>query len=421
MKPIIVGITADDLTGATDTAAAFARPGAPVRVSLDLQPAAATAERHAFAVTTNTRGAAADEVFDLVSESASNLRMAGATLIFKKVDSNLRGNVGAELAAVLDILGGPIMFAPAFPARGRTMIGGTVFANGVPVAETEMGRDPEAPVTHSNVIALLQHQRPGVQVAPCTLDLVRAGAEVMRAQLRPGVIVICEAETDDDLDLIAEAILSHSPLPTVAGGAGLAAALARRLMGNRPPSVWPPGSAGPVLGVLASASSSLLAQARYAASQRDVAVVPFPCEKLTWEEQPVLELTTGTERAVTALVAGRHTLLYAAGKLPEVERPVDLVVEHLAHLAYIVIRQAAPRALLVGGGATAQAVLGVLTARGLEIDDEPQPGIAAGSVVGGEFAGRPIALKPGAAGGKEAVAELLRYLARRAAALEERT
>jgi uncharacterized protein YgbK (DUF1537 family) len=98
-----------------------------------------------------------------------------------------------------------------------------------------------------------------------------------------------------------------------------------------------------------------------------------------------------------------------------------LVVEHLAHLAYIVIRQAAPRALLVGGGATAQAVLGVLTARGLEIDDEPQPGIAAGSVVGGEFAGRPIALKPGAAGGKEAAAELLRYLARRAAALEERT
>ncbi len=418
MTSPIVGITADDLTGAADTAAAFARPGAPVGVSLDLQPPATTMERRVFAVSTSTRGAAADEVFDLVSESASNLRMAGATLVFKKVDSNLRGNVGAELAAVLDILGGPIVFAPAFPARGRTTVGATVLVDGVPVAETEMGRDPEAPVTHSHIIELLQHQRPGLRVTTCGLDVVRAGVEAVRAQFRPGIIVVCDAETDDDLDAIAEAILSHSLLPTVAGCAGLAGALARRLMGEHAPSAWPTESAGPVLGVLASASSSLMEQARYAASQRDLAVVPFPCEKLTWEEEPVGELATATERAVGALTAGRHTLLYAAGKLPEVTRPVDLVVEHLAHLAYTVIRQAAPRALLVGGGATAQAVLGVLTAHAIEVDEEPLPGIAAGLVVGGEFAGRPIALKPGAAGRKEAVAELLRYLARRAAAVE---
>jgi uncharacterized protein YgbK (DUF1537 family) len=125
-----------------------------------------------------------------------------------------------------------------------------------------------------------------------------------------------------------------------------------------------------------------------------------------------------TERAGRALAVGRHALLYAAGKLPEVDYPVDLVVEHLAHLAYAVIRQGAPRGLLVGGGATALAVLGMLSVRALEIDDEPQPGIAAGLVVGGDLDGRPIALKPGAAGGKGAAAELLRYLGRRAAAGE---
>jgi uncharacterized protein YgbK (DUF1537 family) len=254
MKPMIVGITADDLTGAADTAAAFTRPGAPVAVSLDVQPPSGVTERRVLAVTTNTRGAGADEIYDLVSESASNLRMAGATLMFKKVDSNLRGNVGAELAAALDTLGGPIVFAPAFPARGRTTVGATVLVDGVPVAETEMGRDPEAPVAHSNVVKLLQQQRRGLQVAACPLDVVRASA--VRRQFRPGTVVICDAETDDDLDLIAEAILAHSSVPTVAGCAGLAGALARRLLGERAPMAWPAQSAGPALGVRARAVAS---------------------------------------------------------------------------------------------------------------------------------------------------------------------
>ncbi len=116
MHRLIVGITADDLTGAADAAAAFARPGASVGLSLDFRPPTAKDERPVFGVTTNTRGLPAGEVFDLVGDSVGQLRMAGATFIFKKLDSNMRGNVGAELAAVLDTFGGPILLAPAFPA-----------------------------------------------------------------------------------------------------------------------------------------------------------------------------------------------------------------------------------------------------------------------------------------------------------------
>jgi uncharacterized protein YgbK (DUF1537 family) len=418
MPPVIVGITADDLTGAADTAAALARRSSPVGVSLDLRVPTAVTERHAFAITTNSRGLDPDEVFDLVGESASNLRMAGATLIFKKVDSNLRGQVGVELAAVLDTLGGPIVFAPAFPARGRTTVGGTVFVEGVPVAETEMGRDPEAPVTHSDVVELLPAQRPGLPVALCRLEVVRAGVEAVRAEFRGRGVLVVDAETEGDLDVIAEAVLGPLPLPTVAGCAGLAGALARRLLGERPAAAWPEAHGGPCLGVLASASAVMLEQVKYAAARPDITVVPFLCEKLTWEEEPIEELAVAAERARRALATGKHALIYAAGQLPEVERPVDLVVEHLAHLAYAVIRRAAPHGLLVGGGATAQAVLGVLGAHALEVDDAPQPGLAAGRVVGGGFAGRPVALKPGAAGGKEAVTELLRDLSRRAAERE---
>jgi uncharacterized protein YgbK (DUF1537 family) len=68
----------------------------------------------------------------------------------------------------------------------------------------------------------------------------------------------------------------------------------------------------------------------------------------------------------------------------------------------------------VGGGSTAQGVLGARGATALDIDDEPLPGLAAGLVVGGELDQRPVALKPGAAGGPEAVTALMWYLGKRA-------
>jgi uncharacterized protein YgbK (DUF1537 family) len=287
------------------------------------------------------------------------------------------------------------------------------------VADTEVGRDPEAPVTHSSIAELLRQERPGLKVVQCSLETVRAGAAAVQACLNRGGLIIADAETDHDLSIIAEAALSHSPLPTMVGSAGLAAALAPRLFGELSRPQWPAERGGPALAVLASSSRRLIEQAAYAVAEPDIAVVPFPCEGLTWEEEPVPELATAIEHGAGMLAAGRNTLIYAAGGLPEAERPVDLIVEHLAHLAYVVVKQAAPRGLLVGGGATAQAVLGALTARLIEVDDEPLPGIAAGMVVGGDFAGLPVVLKPGAAGEKDTVAELLQYLGRRVAAREE--
>ncbi len=418
MYRTIIGITADDLTGAGDTAAAFVRPGTSVGVSLDLRPPTAKDERHAFAVTTDTRGRALEEVFDLVADSASNLRMAGATLIYKKLDSNLRGNVGAELAAVLDTIGGPVLMAPAFPARRRTTKNATVLIDSIPVTETEMARDPEAPIQHANILRLLADQRPTLRVAHCPLATVRAGVEAICSQLQPDSVLIVDAETDADLAVVAESAFHAPGLRAVAGSAGLAGAMARRLFGAGVRREWPAARGGPVLAVLASSSQMLAVQVAQAKRDPKVAVVPFWCQKLTWSEQPVTLLKGCLAATTAALAEGRDAVLYAAGAMPQVERPVDLIVEHLARLALSAIREGGARALLVGGGATAQAVLGVLGTHAVEVDDEPLPGIAAGLAAGGEFGGQPVVLKPGAAGGESAVAELLNYLGRRLGTLE---
>lgn len=414
MGPLPIGITADDLTGAADTAAALARPGAPVAVSLSAVPRT-PARRAAFAVTTHSRACPADETYARVRASIEALIAAGAALIYKKVDSNLRGSIGAELAAVRDATARPLLLAPAFPARGRTTLDGVALVHGVPVADTEMARDPEAPVQQSNIIELLHTQRLDLPVSLSRLPEVRARAIAHRVP-EDGVLLL-DAEADSDLDAIVDEALLLSPFPALAGSAGLAAALARRLFGPPEKRPWPSSRSGPVLAVLASSSQTLLSQVTTAASPV-LSPIRFACERLSREDRPVPDLHRAMAAAAAELGAGRDAVVYASGPLPQAERPVELVVEHLAHLAFVVVKEAGPRALLVGGGATAQAVLEALGTEAIEADEEPLPGIAAGVAVGGHFAGRPLALKPGAAGDDQAVLSLLDYLGRRAAAEE---
>jgi uncharacterized protein YgbK (DUF1537 family) len=417
MAALPVGITADDLTGAADTAAALARPGAAVMVSLGPRPQIREG-RTAFAVTTNSRACDPEQVYGLVRASVGALQAAGAGLIYKKVDSNLRGSIGAELAAVRDATGGPVFFAPAFPARGRTTVKGVALVHGTPVTDTEMARDPEAPATHSQVLELVRDQRPDLPIALCPLSVVRAGAEAMHSLLPGAGMLAVDAESDADLDQIAKAALSLAPLPALAGSAGLAAAVARLLLGPARPRTWSEQRAGPVLAILASSSEALVAQVKVAAARGDLSPIPLPCQELTREDRPVPQLRQAMAAAIGELDEGRDAIVYASGPLPPGERPVELVVEHLAHLALVVVKAARPRGLVVGGGATAVAALEALGAEGIDVDDEPLPGIAAGPVLGGILAGRPVVLKPGAAGDEGALVRLLDYLRGRAGELE---
>lgn len=422
VEPPRFGIIADDLTGAADTAAALARPGAPVRAWLGPRPLGPVAS--AVAVTTDSRHRPADQAATTTRASAAALRAAGATLLYKKIDSNLRGNIAAELAAAMEIADGPVLLAPAFPQRGRTTVGGVQLIDGVPVAETEMGRDPQAPARCSDVVRLLIDEwrtevRPAVQL--CPLEVVRAGPGAIRERLRDGVVLVCDAETDGHLEAAARAALAHPQLRLVVGCAGLAAALARQRYGERPRLTWPEERRGPCLAVLASASAVLTAQVEHAAAQGLVAI-PFSCADLTEGDETLPEVEDAIARAVAALTEGRDALAYSVGSAgsrrvslqDDPARWVELVVERLAHLASVSVRQGRPRGLLVGGGSTARGVLGALGATALDVDDEPLPGLAAGLIVGGELDRRPVALKPGAAGGLEAVTALMWYLGKRA-------
>ncbi|HEX5808393.1 MAG TPA: four-carbon acid sugar kinase family protein, partial [Anaerolineales bacterium] len=148
-----LAIIADDLSSATDCGAQFVRSGLSVVVPLknySLPPQAREAQ--VISVDTDSRSLSAELAYAKVGLATQQLAAEGWTHFYKSVDSTLRGNLGAEIEAVLDVVRPDCaVIAPAFPKYGRTTVDGVQYLHGRPLHETEFGTDPTAPVKDADI------------------------------------------------------------------------------------------------------------------------------------------------------------------------------------------------------------------------------------------------------------------------------
>nr|WP_232546784.1 four-carbon acid sugar kinase family protein [Streptomyces antimycoticus] len=139
----------------------------------------------------------------------------GDTLVLKKIDSLLRGNVAAEIAALAED-GAGVVLAPALPIAGRAVRSGVVHIAGVALHEGDAWRAETLPPPASVAQAL-----GGLPTALIPLTTVRASPPALRAALRAAVaagrVAICDAETDADLDAVVEASLAEGPRMRLVG------------------------------------------------------------------------------------------------------------------------------------------------------------------------------------------------------------
>ncbi len=202
-------VTADDSTGATEAGAACADAGWIV----DVVPIAATS--------TTVRPDCNCTVLDLRSRHATadeaRRRITAATTAahrVHKIDSTLRGNWPAELAALADA-GRRVVLIPSHPRARRVCVGGVVYVNGVPVAESELGNDPRLPVRSSRPSEMLA----GTEVA---------GPDELTAWLATSNVgpAIVDASTLEEIDELV-AIALHPADVVMAGPASVVEAVAR--------------------------------------------------------------------------------------------------------------------------------------------------------------------------------------------------
>ncbi|WP_413804120.1 four-carbon acid sugar kinase family protein [Streptomyces iranensis] len=149
------------------------------------------------------------------------------TFVLKKIDSLLRGNVAAEIAALAED-GAGVVLAPALPIAGRVVRSGVVHIGGVPLHEGDAWRAEAVPPPVS-----VAHALGGLPTALIPLTTVRSSRPTLLTALRAaataGLVAICDAETDADLDAIVEAALADGPGMRLVGSGGLALAVGRHL------------------------------------------------------------------------------------------------------------------------------------------------------------------------------------------------
>jgi len=220
-----LGLIADDLTGATDTAVQFARRGWGAFLALDV-PSLTTEQARGsdpsedlthsvLAVTTDARALGNERAEARTADAASRLLEAGVERLYLKIDSTMRGSVPGQIAGVLAAWrtryhDAVAVVCPAYPSMGRTVFDNHLMVGGLSVELSPIGRDPVTPVTTGNLAVLI----PGsTHVLPEELPQNEAP------------VVTMDARSDQDLANVAAAIAAVGPSAIAVGSAGLANAM----------------------------------------------------------------------------------------------------------------------------------------------------------------------------------------------------
>ena len=222
---------ADDLTGALEVGAKFAATGLSSLVTTRRSiPADASQQTAVLVIDTETRHLAPAPARACVLELARAGFDQGIPYVYKKTDSTLRGNIASEISAVMEAYPDlPLLYMPAYPAMGRTVRGGILHVDGVPVNETVFAQDPLNAVRTANIPRLL---------SAAGLQSVISTTPAQLATSPSTAVYVCDATSESDLELAARKFVQSERFRLAAGPAGFVGHLAPLL---DLPRTAPPG------------------------------------------------------------------------------------------------------------------------------------------------------------------------------------
>ena len=429
----VVGIVADDLTGAADSAVQFARDGWTSRLVLGADDVVVGEAGSVTAAVTDARALDADSARAATRDAVRDLSRDGAELVFVKIDSTMRGSVGPQVTGALEAwrVEHPDAFAvvtPAYPAMGRTVRHGELLVDGARVETTAVGRDPVTPVLTSDLAVLV----PGSVSVVVDRDDVPGTARRLVQGGASGVgIVVADAETDDDLRILAEAVALLGPRAVPVGSAGLAVAVSSAWSADL--SAATPRSAersAHVVVVMSSLHDASLTQYDHLVRSWGETSGAGPGGPLLRTISPTLdEARTGDLDALLRggpaarpaggrVPAGRVTVVLApprdegpgAGRAsPGQDGPTDaeLVATVLAALTDRLVGDVDDTALVLVGGEGARAVLRCAGADTVLVHGALREGVPWGTLEGGRLHGRPVVTKAGGFGTAATIADVV--------------
>lgn len=217
-------LIADDLTGACDSGLGFAIRGlsVSVRLNTNLEPGESEALTDVIALLTETRNLGAEEAENRLLQCGDVSRFHGS-LLFRKVDSAGRGNPGIEILVTLRLAKcDAVVYAPAFPAAGRTVLNGILRVQDVSGQDAELNLPSLFRDWVADRVALIPIQ-----------DSASLRDDLLHAQAAGKHIWIFDSQQQDDLCRIARVASALSLHLLLAASAGLANAIAELMKTER--------------------------------------------------------------------------------------------------------------------------------------------------------------------------------------------
>ena len=159
-------IITDDFTGALDTGIQFTKQGVKIQIAVEQNPEniSISDSTQVLVIDLETRPLTAQQAYEIVKYVMIWAKRKNIDYIYKKTDSALRGNVGAELKAVSDVYKECVYFIPAFPKIGRITKNGNHYINNVLLSETAFAKDPFEPVKHSHMKDIITKEYTNIEV-----------------------------------------------------------------------------------------------------------------------------------------------------------------------------------------------------------------------------------------------------------------
>jgi 3-dehydrotetronate 4-kinase len=392
----VLGVIADDFTGATDIAGMLVKGGMRTIQTIGVPHKGTIPDDvDAVVVALKSRSIAAKDAIAQSLEALRVLQAAGSKRFFFKYcstfDSTDAGNIGPVGDALLDALGAEqAIYCPAFPENGRTIFFGHLFVGSILLSDSHMRHHPLNPMTDSNLARVLARQTRH-KVGMVALKQVQAGSATLRAELDKLAIdgvrhVVVDAVADTDLGIIGEAVGDDI---LVTGGSGVAlglpAAYRRRgLLPHRSGADALPKIDGAAAVLAGSCSAATLGQ-----------IASFKGAHLALDTEAICR---GEDVAAKALGWARNKLgngpiLLSVSDKPEavkalqtkygVERSSLAIEAAMASLAKGLVAAGVGR-LVVAGGETSGAVVGALDVSALRIGPEIDPGVPWTASLGGK-------------------------------------
>jgi uncharacterized protein YgbK (DUF1537 family) len=412
----VIGIVADDTTGANDIGIMFVNKGLTAKILTFDPEMTIVPDTDVVIIDTDSRLDSGAASYEKVYHATKLLMAMGCSLFHKKTCSVFRGNIGADFDAMLDALETPFtVISLAFPKNGRQTEHGIHRVHGRLLEESEFAADPVHPMKSSNLVEILRSQT-NRSVDRIDIEVVRQGAPALRAAIREKrkqcSYCIIDTISQEDLRIVAEATHDENVL---AGSSAIAEEL---------PAFWPTTAHCPITlprEITAAGKNVLIVAGSLTPQTKEQtqAVIDAGIPSIIIDSRHIFDSTrreqiiaSAVESANIHITQQKDLLIMAANDPAIIDETKEIgqqagldrlqtskaVSATLGAITEQLICQTSTRRLIIAGGDTAGTVCRTLGIRGNYVLREIETGVPSGLTVNCDLL---IVLKSGSFGGPQ--------------------